>query len=1293
MALAHFLSEVATLLGRAQDLEYARPDAKPEANTQDKLLGPLLDALGYGPDERTLEAGIRSLTLTKEWVDYFLLPEKRKAPWLMVEAKSFWDKNIWQTNKDQVLEYLRNYALDVGSDDPVPWLLLTNFDEWHLLRLSDREPFWSFTRQDLADPDFASEVYERLARENIPRNRLYAYYTERQRQELGEQFLRDLKLWRVILANGIRQSQPDLTLADIRQASHIILLRFLFIRLLENYGQEPYYVLGRLYKGWRDSFRSKPFIRQLQDKFEDTWESYNTELFAKNPLVDKLHIDTEYLEMLVLLNPTPDPRLIPITEGQILGFRSIYNYDFTTLSQDVLGTAYEQFLAHELVETDGVIKVLDNQETRKREGVFYTPDYIVRHIVRRVLEPQVKPHLDKALTKLEQGAYDDAFESVQRILAIRVVDPACGSGSFLLGAFDFLTEALEHYNKAAQAQYHQSFNANGSGGLFGDDAPASPPKTVDYLHERVLVQCLYGVDLDPQAVGLAKLSLWTQLLRAHPGQYGRKGAPHAQLPALTLNIRSGNSLIDAASPALTAEHESALTDAADLARKAKDVSENAPARAATLKELDTAIADINAALLPNLLPYFAANDTLRRAIQSTGQEDDNASLEAVRHYLLTGKKPRLIHDWENETLADILDALRQEAAALEEVRDKRPFNWHVEFPDVFDPAMPKEERGFTAVIGNPPYFNLDTLGRKALEYDWFRTQYAEIYNQNTDILFYFFGRGYEILRSGGELGFIVSRSFIQANKAKGLRGFLTEKTTLNYLLDFLGHKVFKAGIATAILQFAKEPPDEKHSFDAYAVLDLDEATRGLGDSRTPQDGIVKVTVKQSDLTPESWTISPYQHIFKKIDDAHPKLDELEWVEVGKGMETSANEVFFLPWKKIVELKAESYAKPRATNSLTKRFGIEAPQDWAIFLEDVEFESLPQSLQKHLEEHRKILESRNAYKRGSCAWFRYAWPRHKEIAFNPKIIIPYRGKRLHAFVDDDGQWLGSDDNRVVLFEDSSKAIPYVICSLLLSAPLEFRLRALGGLSKLTGPGVYEFFNNQLGRLPIPELSPDDEKQLDELGRRAHELFRQRYALIETYRRVLGGQMSQETAFWVYHDPAGDYGHLVTYSSPNPNRLGHLLGLRVEASDTGYRLWGEVSDEEDWREGEREWAVLAEVAVSHEALRRLLLFRAHYLTEFDEGFRRKQKFTQSATENVLEVALRSLSAPEFDSDAARNLRILETLEARVQAEVTSEPLEKVMLELGATEREIDAIAFRVYDVEAHRSDIEEALKVVL
>lgn len=1215
----------------------------------------------------------------------------------MVEAKALWDGRIWEANREQVLGYLRNYAFDIGTDAPVSWLLLTNFREWHLLRLNDQTPFWSFSANDLRDPDFAAEVYERLARENVGRNRLLAFYTERQRETLGEQFLYDLKTWRKILANGVRQEHPELSLEEIRRASHTILLRFLFIRLLENYGQETYYVLGRLYQSWSESFRSLPFVQTLQSKFRDTWASYNTELFAHDPFVDALEVPNEHLEMLVQLNPIPDTSLSGILEGRLLGHRSVYNYDFTTLTQDVLGVAYEQFLAHELVERGGVIQVLDNQETRKREGVFYTPEYIVQHIIRRILEPQVEPHLAQALAQLEAGDFEAAFASAQAILNVRVVDPACGSGSFLLGAFEYLTDALEHYNRAAQAAYQNNWTANGSGDLFSAATPAEPPKQISYPHERVLVGCIYGVDLDPQAVGLAKLSLWTQLLRAHPGQYGKRGAPHAQLPALTLNIRSGNSLIDAASPvpdALTV-HVDTLANAAQLARDAKNVDLAAKGRTELLQELDETTTQLNSSLLPALLPFFADDETVREAIVFSGKPDDDvddATVRAVREYLITGKKARTLKDFSEDSLREVLETLQGDEAALEHARRKRPFNWAVEFPDVFDPALPAEQQGFTAVVGNPPYFNVDaTFGRGAPELDWLRAVYPEIYVDKTDILFYFFARGYRVLREGGELGYIVSRSFLQGDKSKNLRAFLSENTTLIGLLDFLGHKVFKAGIATAILHWRKGKTPADHQLELDYVLDFDAVRAQLRGHEPLTTGVVRVPVAQSDLGENRWVLSPYREVFRKIDAAGSKLRK--FARLGQGMQTGENNVFVLGREEAKRLNIPSeYFKLRASNENLRKFGMVSHDEYVLWVEQTEFSDLPVSVQLYLQNHRDLLEGRAAYQRDNCEWYRFTWPLHEDVHFSVKIMMPYRAHENVFTVDEAGEWLGLT-NTTHIFCNNNQIDTYALCALLNSQVLNFRYRALGGLGKLTGKGMFEYFENQVGDLPIAALSPEDETRLGELGREAHALFRRRYALMEAYGEAFSGQMQQPVSFWHFHDPAGDYGPFVSYRSPDPNRVGHLLGLRAEATEMGYALWGEVCEDDNWREGERTWELLAEVEVSHDALRRMLLHRAHYLTEFDDTFRRKQRLTQGNGERVLEAALRELSAPLFDEDVTRNLRILDNLDKRVMDSATGEPLSQVMLASGRVEMEIDNIAYRGYGVEAHRDEIEAALKVVL
>lgn len=169
-------------------------------------------------------------------------------------------------------------------------------------------------------------------------------------------------------------------------------------------------------------------------------------------------------------------------------------------------------------------------------------------------------------------------------------------------------------------------------------------------------------------------------------------------------------------------------------------------------------------------------------------------------------------------------------------------------------------------------------------------------------------------------------------------------------------------------------------------------------------------------------------------------------------------------------------------------------------------------------------------------------------------------------------------------------------------------------------------------------------------------------------------------------------LIAWESPDPNREGHLLALRIGPTENGYHIWGEITEDEDWRAGKREWTLLTKVSVSDPALQRYLLARAVYLTEFDEAFRRKQKFTTNFG-NLVMAAWGALTAVCYDDDPARNLKIFETLEKRVASEAGRSDLEAILLRQKDVEEEINELAYRLYGVQRDKRVIEEALRVVL
>jgi len=137
---------------------------------------------------------------------------------------------------------------------------------------------------------------------------------------------------------------------------------------------------------------------------------------------------------------------------------------------------------------------------------------------------------------------------------------------------------------------------------------------------------------------------------------------------------------------------------------------------------------------------------------------------------------------------------------------------------------------------------------------------------------------------------------------------------------------------------------------------------------------------------------------------------------------------------------------------------------------------------------------------------------------------------------------------------------------------------------------------------------------------------------------------------------------------------------------------VTDDEDWQEGDRKWIEIANVKIRNPHLRRYMLARLIYLTEFDSSFRRKRKLS-SEIENLVNITFDVLKVNRYDQDRFSNLRTLEVIEKRVEQEVGRSDLETVLLRQTEIKNQIDQIAYRLYQVEDYIDIIEQALKVVL
>jgi len=449
-----------------------------EPDVGSKFILPFMEALGW--DIKNIdEVREQRRTLTGP-ADYSL--NINGQPKLVVEIKRF-DENLdtvrtVRGREESYAEQAIRYAWHLKVD----WVVLSNFVETrlyysHVIKPHDGRIFEFKHNEYLAN-------FEKLwifSRESVVAGILDTYEKRRMRMEIDEQILGDLFVCRKTLVDSISKNNPQLGKGEIRESVQKILDRIIVIRVAEDRGIIGSDSLWKELDSWKTRGLPTPFMRSLKSLFRDFDDVYNSKLFEKHACED-LKMDNDALEKVI---------------------STLYNYNFDLISADVLGAIYEDYIGHILKEAEKGIDIVTDYGTRKEAGIYYTPTHVVDYIVRSALLPFLK---DKKPEEVSQ---------------LRVLDPACGSGSFLIKTFDTLKKCYESYNLNQKNR---------------TDAPADLTRfaaLIPDVEKRILAENIFGVDLDPQAAEIAAVNLMLKALK--------RGE---RLPLiLGDNIKCGNSLI------------------------------------------------------------------------------------------------------------------------------------------------------------------------------------------------------------------------------------------------------------------------------------------------------------------------------------------------------------------------------------------------------------------------------------------------------------------------------------------------------------------------------------------------------------------------------------------------------------------------------------------------------------------------------------------------------------------------------------------------------------------------------
>ncbi|MDI6785931.1 MAG: N-6 DNA methylase [bacterium] len=607
-----------------------------EEETKKDFIQPLFHALGWdtqNKNEVTAEEHQQSGR-----PDYgFYLNGRCK---FFVEAKAL------KTNLHN--EEFANQAVRYSWNKGVTWAVLTDFESLKVFnaQVIDKSLFDKlfFEIKYTEYVDRFDQLWL-LSKESFENNLLDVegekFGKKLQKISVSELLYKDLSECRSILTNDLGQWNKDVNKDLLDEGVQKLLDRLIFLRVAEDRGIEPQTLIP-LIREWKEGSSKKHLYESMIEKFKELDEVYNSGLFSEHPF-EKWEEYSGATEKVIKI---------------LYGKSGYYEYDFKAMPVDVLGGVYENYLGYRLAKSKKGLSIDKDATKRKEQGIYYTPDFIVDYIVKNTL----KPVLDKC-------------SSIEDLKKIKVLDPACGSGSFLLKALEVI---------------HDKYIEFGSqGGTF---------TKID-----ILLNNIYGVDLDNQAVEIARLNLLISALDTR-----------MKLPSLDKNIKNGNSLISG-------------TD-------------------------------------EELKKYFGKN-----------------------------------------------------------YRDKKPFNWQEEFPEVF------KQGGFDVIIGNPPWVFTREADFSLSEKNYFsnflnqlgliKTESGRnIQSGKVNLYSLFTLKATTLLNEKGIVGFIIPNNILRATNFDLLRKYLLDTTRIVRIVD-LEEGVFKNVTASSVILFLEiESVQQKRESNVVKVI-------------------------------------------------------------------------------------------------------------------------------------------------------------------------------------------------------------------------------------------------------------------------------------------------------------------------------------------------------------------------------------------------------------------------------------------------------------------------------------------
>lgn len=687
------------------------------------------------------------------FIDYVI---GEKARFIVLELKSLFEADLEEGKTRKVLKRLKqrklkpeahreqilNYIKKGGE-----FVILTNLKEWYFFNEECRpSDFRYFSSAELTQVFKEIEVVASI-KDYLEREEYSAI-----REELDKKFFESLKQW----IDKLREVEFEVD--EKRKLELVINLinKFIFIQTLDDYGVIDSRWIGTTWEHYEQRWQAKGKRKVLEEFFSevDEWffKYYDTELFRWRILdyvkLDDANVDLFYRSLQLVLG-------LVFWQTALGGFRGIMQYNFKYINEDIFGKAYETYLA----------------AVRHDEGIYYTPTYITEYIVENSVGKVLDELPPKIKSELEKENFEEARKLVERFITIRVLDPACGSGSFLIKAVRHIFQKYREINSALKAIENKYNKYDGTlkrskevenkleetlkiKGLLKSDNDRE-------LIASILVRHIHGNDLDPKALEVAKVNIWLESIKLSPSVFRYDRLPKETnhiLPGLEMNLGNGDSVVG--------------------------IPEDLGVR------------------------YLADNHAkeLRKL----------AELRAK--YLADPTDPELVNEMEkikqvlrNELDEEFKEYLKRKALPVRILGETRAFHWPLDFWYLYfdEEAAPfgVQDKGADIVLGNPPYIDSETMTRTFPDLREYCVKTYPTASGNWDMFCVFIELGILRTRTSGVFSYIVPNKLLSADYADKTRE-LIKRYVLKNLRDYSRVKVFDAAVYPIVFVLEKSQLEE-----------------------------------------------------------------------------------------------------------------------------------------------------------------------------------------------------------------------------------------------------------------------------------------------------------------------------------------------------------------------------------------------------------------------------------------------------------------------------------------------------